>query len=596
VPLTTKSISRRQFVGGGAALAGGVLVSRPSTARAQGPAGPAETVLRNGYVYTLDRAKPVARAVAVAGGRVVYAGSVAGVQGFIGPATEVIDLGGRMVMPGIHDGHIHPLAGGRQLTQPNLNSKALQYPAFIDAVARLIAKTRRFEPDTWLEVFGWDPVVMKKRPTKHDLDRLETSRPILVRSVDGHSALANSRALRIAGVTASTPNPKGGRIARESGGEPTGFLYDNAISLVGRKLPRPTTEQDAASLRAAYGEMVKKGITSFLEAATDESQLRAMALLSDRGQLPLRSAVALEIDAQLAADRAELMAYVERMRNTYGRPDIAINTVKMFFDGVVEYPTQTAALLEPYLEPNAKRGKRGSDRGPTYFPPKIVNPAVRALDAAGWQVHVHAIGDRAVRLALDGFEHARRANGTRDNRHTIAHIELAHPDDFGRFRQLGVMANMQLQWAERDSYTIDAVRPYLGRRRWRRLYPAGSLHRAGARLCGGSDWPVDPLLPFRQIEMAVNRTGDEVYDAYPGVLNERQGLDLRSSIAMHTRNSAFQLGQEALSGRIREGLQADLLVLDRNILRVPLRKVSKTKVLMTMVGGRILRRSSRLGS
>jgi predicted amidohydrolase YtcJ len=204
--------------------------------------------------------------------------------------------------------------------------------------------------------------------------------------------------------------------------------------------------------------------------------------------------------------------------------------------------------------------------------------------------------DRAVRLALDGFEHARRANGARDNRHTIAHIELAHPDDFGRFAKLGVMANMQLQWAERDSYTIDAVRPYLGRRRWRRLYPAGSLHRAGARLCGGSDWPVDPLLPFRQIEMAVNRTGDEVYDAYPGVLNESQGLSLRASIAMHTRNSAFQLGQEARSGRIREGLQADLLVLDRNILRVPLRKVSKTKVLMTMVGGRILRRSSRLGS
>ena len=349
-------------------------------------------------------------------------------------------------------------------------------------------------------------------------------------------------------------------------------------------------------MRAAYDEMVKKGITSFLEAATDESQLRAMALLSDRGQLPLRSAAALEVDAQLAADRAELMAYVERMRDTYGRPDIAIKTVKMFFDGVVEYPTQTAALLEPYLEPKAKRGRRGKDRGPTYFPPKIVNPAVRALDAAGWQVHVHAIGDRAVRLALDGFEHARRANGARDNRHTIAHIELAHPDDFGRFAKLGVMANMQLQWAERDSYTIDAVRPYLGRRRWRRLYPAGSLHRAGARLCGGSDWPVDPLLPFRQIEMAVNRTGDEVYDAYPGVLNESQGLSLRASIAMHTRNSAFQLGQEARSGRIREGLQADLLVLDRNILRVPLRKVSKTKVLMTMVGGRILRRSSRLGS
>lgn len=206
-------------------------------------------------------------------------------------------------------------------------------------------------------------------------------------------------------------------------------------------------------------------------------------------------------------------------------------------------------------------------------------------------MHVHAIGDRAVRLALDGFEHARRANGPRDNRHTITHVELVHPGDFGRFKELGVLANMQAQWAERDSYTIDAVRPYIGRRRWRRLYPAGSLHRAGARLCGGSDWPVDPLLPFRQIEVAVNRTADEVYEAYPGALNERQGLSLRSAIAMHTRNSAFQMGQEALTGRLRAGLLADLLVLDRNLLKVPLEKVSKTKVDMTMVGGKILRGS-----
>lgn len=165
-----------------------------------------------------------------------------------------------------------------------------------------------------------------------------------------------------------------------------------------------------------------------------------------------------------------------------------------------------------------------------------------------------------------------------------------HPDDLARFKELGVLPNMQMQWAERDSYTIDAVRPYIGRRRWRGLYPAGSLHRNGARVCGGSDWPVDPLLPFRQIEMAVNRTADEVYEAYPGALNARQGLSLRAAIAMHTRNSAFQMGQEGLTGRLREGLLADLLVFDRNLLKVALEKVSKTNVDMTMVGGRILRR------
>jgi len=392
-------------VGGGAAIAGGAMLGWPLASR--GAPAPAQIVLRNGFLYTLDRARPVAQALAVTDGQLAYVGSAAGVESFTGPGTEVIDLNGRMVMPGIHDGHIHPLAGGRQLTQPNLNAQALQRSELLDAVAKLLARSRRFEPDTWLEVVGWDAVVMKNIPTKRDLDRLETSRPILIRSLDGHAALANSRALQIAGVSASTDNPEGGRIAPGRGGSPTGLLYDNAISLVGRRLPNPTNEQNAASLEAAYEQMIKQGVTSHLEAATGETDLKAMALLSDRGQLPVRSAVALEVGADLAADPGELTAFVERMRGTYGRPDIAIRTVKMFFDGVMEYPTQTAALLEPYLNP---KGKPGRDRGPTYFPRQIINPAVRALDAAGWQVHVHAIGDRAVRLALDGFEHARRAN------------------------------------------------------------------------------------------------------------------------------------------------------------------------------------------
>ena len=289
-----------------------------------------------------------------------------------------------------------------------------------------------------------------------------------------------------------------------------------------------------------------------------------------------------------------MLARLDRLRTSYGRAGVTIRTVKMFFDGVIEHPTQTAALLEPYrVNKGTKRNPRwapGTSRGPTYFRQQVANRAIAALDAAGWQVHVHAIGDRAVRSALDAFENARRRGGRSGNRHTITHLELIHPSDFKRFGRLGVMASMQLHWAERDSYTVDSLKPYIGARRWRWVYPAGSLARAGATLCGGSDWPVDPLLPFRQIEIAVNRTADEVYEGYPKPLWRQEGLSLRASLAMHTRNSAFQLHQEKLTGQIRRGFAADLIVLDRDVLRAPLKRVSKTKVDLTMVAGGIVHR------
>jgi predicted amidohydrolase YtcJ len=325
-----------------------------------------------------------------------------------------------------------------------------------------------------------------------------------------------------------------------------------------------------------------------------ETELAALAALSDRGPLTIRPSVAINVPARRAADPAAMLDRVEQLRMKYARPGLTIRTVKMFFDGVIEYPTQTAALLRPYrVNRGTKRHPRwvaGKSRGPTYFRQGIANRAIAALDAADWQVHIHAIGDRAVRSALDAFEHARRRGHGGGNRHTIAHLEVVNPHDFRRFKALGVLASMQLQWAERDSYTVDALKPYIGARRWRWTYPAGSLARAGARLCGGSDWPVDPLLPLRQIEMAVNRTADEVYEGYPKPLFPQEGLSLRRSLVMHTRNSAFQLHQERLSGQIREGYAADLIVLDRDLLRVPLKRVSKSKVDLTMVAGRIVHR------
>ncbi len=584
------AISRRRFVRDGVAVAAGAALAGPAGAFAQ--TGPADTIFRNGRVLTMTRTRGV-HAVAVRGGRIAYVGTNAGAAALAGPSTEVIELRGRTLMPGIHDGHTHPLSGGLALTKPTLNYRKLDLRPFLRALRRILDRTRDQEPDGWLSVDLWEPSGMDRQPTKEDLDTLPTRRPILVIDLSGHTAVANSRALEIAGITARTRNPQGGKIERGPGREPTGVLQDNAIGLVAAKIPELTTEQNADALEAGHRAMAAQGITSYLDAWVGPTELAALATVADRGALPIRPSVAMDVSARLASDPERMLARLEERRATYGRAGIGMRTVKMFFDGVIEHPTQTAALLEPYrVNRGTKRNPRwvpGRSRGPTYFKQRLANRAIAALDEAGWQVHVHAIGDRAVRSALDAFEHARRRGGPRDNRHTITHLELVHPRDFRRFRRLGVLASMQLHWAGRDSYTVDALRPYIGDR-WRWVYPAGSLARAGARLCGGSDWPVDPLLPFRQIEIAVNRTADEVYEGYPKPLWRQEGLSLRRSLAMHTRNSAFQLHQEKLTGRVREGLAADLIVLDRDILNVPLKRVSKTKVDLTMVGGRIVHR------
>ena len=586
-------VSRRRFFRDGAALAAGASLSGSAASPARAAPGAADTVLRNGKVVTVA-GKRTAEAVAISAGRIAYVGSSSGAAPFVGPATEVIELRGRTLMPGIHDGHTHPLAGGLVLTKPTLNYRKLDLKPFLAALRRILARSSDEEPDGWLSVDLWEPSGMDRQPAKEDLDRLPTRRPIIVVDLSGHTAVANSRALALAGITASTRDPRGGKIERGPGEEPTGILLDSAIGLVTGKVPPLTTEQNADALEAAHRAMAEQGITSYLDASAGRPELAALAALADRGPLTVRPSAAVTVSPGGAADPQELLVRLDRLRTSYGRAGVTIRTVKMFFDGVIEHPTQTAALLEPYrVNKGTKRNPRwapGTSRGPTYFRQQVANRAIAALDAAGWQVHIHAIGDRAVRSALDAFENARRRSGRSGNRHTITHLELIHPSDFKRFGRLGVMASMQLHWAEQDSYTVDSLKPYIGARRWRWVYPAGSLARAGATLCGGSDWPVDPLLPFRQIEIAVNRTADEVYEGYPKPLWRQEGLSLRASLAMHTRNSAFQLHQEKLTGQIRPGFAADLIVLDRDVLRAPLKRVSKTKVDLTMVAGGIVHR------
>ena len=289
----------------------GTALGAPLGARAQ-QAGPAEFVFRGGKVLTMSGNR-VAEAVAVAGGRITYVGSDSGAGAFVGAGTEVVELRGRTLMPGIHDGHMHPLSGGISLTKPTLNYRQLDLQEFVGAIRKLLARTSDQEPDGWLSVDLWDPFGMDRQPTKEDLDRLPTRRPILVIDLNGHTAVANSRALELAGITASTPDPPGGRIKRGPRREPTGILFDNAITLVFRKVPPLTTAQNADALQAAHDEIAKRGITSYLDASAGEPELAALAALADRGPLTVRPSSAITVGPELAAEPDRMLARIERL-------------------------------------------------------------------------------------------------------------------------------------------------------------------------------------------------------------------------------------------------------------------------------------------
>jgi predicted amidohydrolase YtcJ len=305
--------------------------------------------------------------------------------------------------------------------------------------------------------------------------------------------------------------------------------------------------------------------------------------MADRGVLVQRVVPALVLAPELAATPAEAVAYVTDLATRFGDvTNLRFGTAKIFADGVIEFPAQTAALLAPYLDAD---GNPTDNLGDLYLEGPAMDAVVTALDAAAWQVHIHAIGDRAVRVALDGFAAARAANGDSDLRHTIAHLQLVHPDDYLRFAETASVASMQLQWATRNSFTLDALRPYIGEERWARMYPARSLQQAGAFLAGGSDWPVDPLNPFNQIETAITRVGG--YASEPEPLGADQAIDRFDVLRMHTAASAFQIhGDDSVT--LEVGKRADLVVLDRDITTSPEDEIKATTVRYTLINGEVV--------
>ena len=547
------------------------MLAAASAPAAEPAAAPADLVLTGGEVYTVDAARSWAEAVAIRGGRIVWVGSDDGATAWIGPATRVVALGGRFVMPGFHDSHLHPITGGMRTLQCELSGAATA----AEALERVKAYAAAHPEKQWITGRGWElPLFPAANPRKELLDAVVPDRPVYLTAADGHNAWVNSKALALAGVTAATPDPPSGRIERDAAtGEPSGCLRENAKALVSRLLPETTQAERAEGLARTVELAHRAGLVGLFDASVDAIELEVYRDLDRAGKLDLHIGIAMYVDPEkpFAPQLAELLAL---RAQDWGR-HVHLRSAKLFADGVIE--SGTAALLAPYLG-------RGDDRGGLEWDEAKLAEAVVALDRAGLQIHVHAIGDRAIRVTLDAVEAARRANGPRDRRPTLAHIELFDPADVPRFRALGAVASFQPLWAWADPYIRDLTEPQLGPERSRWLYPIASVAATGAVIAGGSDWSVSSMVPLEGIEVAVTRRGPSEGPGPAWIPDERAGLP--TMLAAYTIGSAYAAYNERETGSLEAGKSADLIVLDRNLFTIPPHEISETKVLLTLFAGR----------
>ncbi|MEN3278225.1 MAG: hypothetical protein V7631_4015 [Massilia sp.] len=564
---------------------------------------PADLVYRNGFIYTVDERDSVQQALAVRAGRIVYVGDDAGARPLVGKGTRVIDLGGRMLMPGLVDAHMHPQSGGSRLLDCSLDYKRLSVPQFQARIRACLERTQGRHPDRPLVVVNWFQQGMRPEGalvTAATLDALGTTRPIIVRSSFGHSAQLNSRAIALAGIERATPDPAGGKIVRDAGGEATGLLEDAAQDLALRLVPPLTPAENLAASGAALAAMRRQGITTFLDAWTDPETLTAFATLQRRGELTARAHFAVLVDLDKGTTPQEAVADILRQQGqfdqgaTQAAPSMQVRHAKLFMDGVIAAPAFTGAMLEPYLvnkgSPGQPDWQPGPSRGPaSYLTPEALRATLAVLAQARVEAHIHADGDRAVRESLDAIAWLRSTAQGRGARPALAHAEIVAPGDYPRFAALDVAPVLSFQWAKPAPDTVGALRDYLGPARYAAVQPQALLLGAGARVSYGSDWPVDPLDAWFALKVAVTRTAaPDAGKEFAGRLSAQPGMPRAAALRAITMNAAYTLRQEAVLGSLEVGKLADLIVLDRNVLRIPGEEIAKVRVLQTVVGGRIV--------
>lgn len=545
------------------------------------PAVPAELIVRNGSIYTVQGNKPWAEAFAVRGGRYVAVGSNADVAALAGPQTRVIDLQGAMAMPGINDVHGHPLDGAYEdLYACNFAPSAT--PAQV--LARVAECAARAEPGDWVVGGAWSSTLMADISTPAmlaALDRASAGHPVLLRDETFHNRWANSEAMQRAGIGASSANPAGGIIARDAdSGQPTGLFKEfPAFLALERQIPPRTQARQLNAARAAGATLNAVGITGVQDAFTSEGTLRIWSQV-DRGPgLPLHLVASLS--TMPAADPAERTGLaLADGRDTYRGPNLRPDFAKIFLDGIP--PARTAEFLAPYL-PDAEHGAHFHGQS-NYTRAQLVD-LLAAFDQRGIPVKIHATGDGSVRLALDAVEAVRQRNGMPGQRHQIAHASFIAGSDLARFRQLGVSADISpMIWYPTGIGMATAMA--IGPERAAHIFPIRDLTRAGALVAGGSDWPAGQATPnpWMGIEGLVTRR--DPAGAFPGALWPEQAVDLATALRIYTLNSAEAMGLGRETGSIEVGKSADFIVLDRNLFKVPATQIHQATVKQTFFRGR----------
>lgn len=540
---------------------------------------PAYTVLVNGRIYTVNAKQPWAEALAIRGGRIVAVGSAKQIAAYSSPSTKVIDAGGKLVLPGFTDCHIHFLEGSIYLLRVHLEeAKTI---AEIQKIVKEFADQHPKEP--WILGRGWTYPTFGAEglPDKKDLDEIIPDRPVYLTAFDGHTAWANSKALELAGITRTTPNPPSGMIVRDANGDATGTIKEDADSLIRKVIPLASRQEKLDALRTGMREANKVGLTRVISAAnvgldiSDFENADLYAELHKKGQQTVRLYYAYEVDPP--ALTSENLKKVEAARSLYHDDWIAAGAIKFFMDGVVE--SHTAAMLDPYSDDPSQKGS-------LFWGPAEYKQAVQELDRRGFQIFTHAIGELGVRTALDAYENAEKVNRTKDPRFRVEHIETISAQDIPRFGKLGVIASFQPLHAYPDEDTLKIWSRNAGPERAQRAWAWHSIQKAGGRLAFGSDWPVVTLNPWRGVQNALTRQtleGDPPGGFVPG-----ERISLEDAIKGYTLGAAFAGRREKAEGSLEVGKVADLIIVSQDLFKIEPSEISNTEVMVTMVGGKVV--------
>ena len=528
----------------------------------------ANLVITNAKIWTVDRSRPSAQAVAVLGDRIVAVGSNADIEAWRGPNTRVIDAGGKLLLPGFNDAHVHFVSGGQQLDNVQLKdvTNRKEFARRIGERAKVTPKGEWVLGGNWDET-KWNPPDM---PTKEMIDAATPDTPVFVSRYDGHMGLANSVALRLAGITADTPDPPGGTIVRDAKGNPTGALKDAAIDYIDKVVPPLSHEQRVKVVKRALAHAASLGVTSVQHMNPDYEDIAVYAEFLQRGELTTRIYAApliTQVDDQVKIG----------IRHSFGGPFLRIGAVKAYADGSLG--SGTAYFYEPFLNQGNNRGLLSDEMHPI----SLMRDRMMKADAAGLQLCTHAIGDEGISTILDLYGDVIKAHGEADRRFRIEHAQHMAAKDFDRFAQLHVIASVQPYHAIDDGRFAEG---HIGHDRASRTYAFRTFLDHGVRLAFGTDWEVAPLNPLLGVYAAVTRA--TLDDKNPDGWFPEQKLTVAEAVEAYTMGSAYAEFQEKEKGSLTPGKLADMVLLSDDIFTIAPTKIRDTQVLKTIVGGKLV--------